>query len=383
MVKSRIPASEVRRSMVTPVWPACPGKCHRDVIPWRYRTRFIAATPDGTVIPMRIAIIVNSVHGGKTGHTTYGLARRLSSMGHEVWVAGTGGFALEPDGRTRLFAHRVRDAKFRSALRYLAALRAREAYREWIEVEQLDGLFLRFNPFSLEGWALSTVLDFARRAADAGVVVLNDAHGLSRATSKLYLQEFPEEIRPRTLITRRRSRIERFLDEQERIVLKPLRGYGGRNVFLATNDSRVNLAQILSVMTQDGFVVAQEYLPAAEEGDVRLFLLDGEPVVRKGQYAVVRRMGAPGGFLNNVQSGGEARPTPMTDDLHRIAAGLRPRLQADGMFFVGVDVAGDKVLEINVFSPGGLHALRDLQRVDFFPVVARAIERRLAGSRTS
>ena len=329
---------------------------------------------------MRIGIIVNTVLKGDARSTTYGLACRLAGTGHEVWIATPSGFALDPDGRLRLFAYHAGAGRYRSPQRFLDALRSKEAQREWIDVRRFDAILLRFNPFALQEWAATAALDFARHAADEGVVVLNDAKGLARATSKLYLQEFPEEVRPRTLITRRTRRIERFLEEEGRIVLKPLRGYGGRNVFLATREDRANLGQILHFMARDGFVVAQEYLPAAEQGDERLFLLDGDPIVQKDVYAVARRVCPPGGICSNVRAGGKAHPSRMTDTLHRIAERIRPKLRADGMFLVGIDVAGDKILEINVFSPGGLHELPELLGVDFQPSVARAIERRIARS---
>lgn len=326
---------------------------------------------------MRIAIIVNSVRKGDGGNTTFSLANRLARSGHEVWVATPSRFALDPAGRLSLFARNAGEGRFRSSQRFYDALRAEGAREEWIDVRELDALLLRFNPFVLEAWALTGALDFARLAAEEGVVVLNDPDGLSRATSKLYLEGFPEEIRPRSLVSRNRARIERFIEEEGRVVLKPLRGYGGKSVFLVTRDDRANFRKFLSTAARDGFVVAQEYLPAAEKGDTRLFLLDGEPIVQEKQVAVVQRVGAEGDIRSNVHAGGEARPAEMTDALHRIAQVVRPKLLADGMFFVALDVAGDKVLEINVFSPGGLQAVRELSSVDFTRSIALAVERRV------
>ena len=327
---------------------------------------------------MRIGFLVNSILKGNADSTTYSLAGRLAALGHQVWVSTSSGFSFEPDGQVRIFARRAADGRTRSPKRYLEALRSADARTEWVDVDSLDGLLLRFNPFALKPWALAGSLALARRATANGALVLNDAEGLSRATGKLYLQDFPEEVRPRTLITRHRARIERFLEDEGRIVLKPMSGYGGRNVFLISREDRVNLDQILGVVAQEGFVVAQEYLPAAAEGDTRLFLLDGEPIVVKGKHAVVQRVSSGDDLRSNVHAGGEPRPAKMTDALYRIAELVRPRLRADGMFLVGVDVAGDRILEINVFSPGGLHVLRELEGVDFIPKVARAVERRIA-----
>jgi len=327
---------------------------------------------------LRVAFIVNTVHEGNHGSTTFALANRLSRTGHEVWVAKPGGFALAPDGRIELFARRARESNFRSSRRYVEVLRSDAVHKRWLDVREVDCLFLRVNPYALRDWALAAVLDFARRASEQGVLVLNDAVGLVRATSKMYLEDFPEDVRPRTLVTRSKRRIARFLEEEGRLVLKPLRGYGGRDVFLATSDDGQNLGRIIDAAARDGFVIAQEYLPAAEQGDTRLFLLDGKPIVQQNRHAVVQRTRPADDLRSNVHVGGEPRAAEMTDTLERIAARVRPRLVADGMFLVGLDVAGDRLLEINVFSPGGLQALQELYGVDFTRAVAQALERRVA-----
>ena len=124
-----------------------------------------------------------------------------------------------------------------------------------------------------------------------GVVVLNDPNGLSKAMNKMYFQTFPEEVRPRTLITRDREEIKAFAEEENgNIVLKPLQGSGGQSVFLIRPDDVPNLNQMIEAVSRDGYVVCQEYLPDAAKGDTRLFLMNGQPLRYKGRYAAFRRV---------------------------------------------------------------------------------------------
>ena len=127
-------------------------------------------------------------------------------------------------------------------------------------------------------WAANIGIQFGRVAMRHGVVVLNDPDGLSRASSKMYFQLFPEEVRPHTLITRDRDEIKAFAREVGTIVIKPLQGAGGASVFLVRPDDIPNLNQMIDAVSGDGYVIAQEYLTAAEKGDLRLFLLNGQPL---------------------------------------------------------------------------------------------------------
>lgn len=329
---------------------------------------------------MNVGVLVNRAGPGTAspGATTYHLAAGLSAAGHRVHVFGPGDFTSDVSCEPLVYARAAPPAaerkRARSTRDYVRALNGAEAERGPLPLGALDVLLFRCNPFALKRWAQEAAMDVARLAVEEGVLVLNDPAGLARASGKLYLQAFPEEVRPRTLVTRSRSRIEAFLEQQGRVVLKPVRGFGGSGVFLIEREDRTNLAQIVSSLTRDGFVVAQEYLPRAADGDVRIYLVNGLPLQARGRHAVVRR--APGGedLRSNVHAGGEPRRAEMTDELLRVAAAVRPRLVADGMFLVGIDVAGDRILEINVHSPGGLDVVGGFEGVDFVAPLVRAIE---------
>jgi glutathione synthase len=208
--------------------------------------------------------------------------------------------------------------------------------------------------------------------------VLNDPNGLAKALNKMYFQLFPEEVRPTTIITRDREEIKDFAKEQGgRIVLKPLQGSGGQGVFLVRPEDRANLNQMIEALTRDGFVIAQEYLPDAEAGDTRFFLMNGEPLRYKGKYASFRRIRSGDDMRSNIHAGGKLARAELTDVHFHIAEIVRPKLVQDGMFLVGLDIVGDKLMEINVFSPGGLGSARRFEKVNFAQAVVEALERKV------
>ena len=243
-------------------------------------------------------------------------------------------------------------------------------------------LLLRNNPADDaidRPWAQQAGIIFGKRARQRGLLVLNDPDGLAVATNKMYFQDFPEEVRPRTIITRSADDIKAFLKEEKgTIVLKPLTGSGGQSVFLVRPEDASNLNQMIDAVSRDGYVIAQEYLPAAEKGDMRLFMMNGEPFMYEGKYAAFRRTRSGGDMRSNISAGGKLARANMTDAALRLADLVRPKLVMDGMFLVGLDIVGDKLMEINVFSPGGLGSAASFEKVDFARGVIEALEHKVA-----
>lgn len=248
----------------------------------------------------------------------------------------------------------------------------------------MDVLYLRYNPSEDTGgkpWEYDAGITFGQMAVLRGVIVLSHPFTLSYAVNKMYLEHFPETIRPRTVITRSYDEIRRFHEEQGgKIVLKPLRGYGGQDVY-RLDENAANLKQIVESIGRAGYIIAQEYLPAAEEGDTRFFLFNGKPLVVEGKYAAVRRVNETGDFRSNMSAGGMPQKAEVTAKMLEIAEIVRPRLLADGIFDVGLDVVGDKLVEINTISSGGLNAAEELEGVKFGEEVVRMIERKVAHRR--
>jgi glutathione synthase len=214
--------------------------------------------------------------------------------------------------------------------------------------------------------------------ARRGVLVVNDPQGLAQAANKLYLLDFPVDIRPATLVTRNSEQVHAFIAEHGgHAVLKPLLGSGGESVFVVHPDEDSNVNQIIEVICRGGYVVAQEYLPAAEDGDVRLLLLNGQALESDGAYAAFRRLPTGSDPRSNTSAGGKEVAVTIGETELAIVEAVRPKLDKDGMFFVGLDIAGDKLMEINVFSPGGLAGSAHFTGVDFASMVIEALERKV------
>jgi glutathione synthase len=306
----------------------------------------------------------------------------LRGRGHEVWYITPGDFAYDPDNQIHAHAAGPADQEFDSPDSLLQSVQGEAARRERITVDALDVLMLRNDP-SLDlidrPWAYNVGVIFGQIAARHGVLVVNDPFGLARAMNKLYFQQFPSEVCPRTLVTRSAKDIKQFVKDHDGLaVLKPLQGSGGKNVFLVNPENMANLNQTIEAISRDGYVIAQEYLPAAKEGDTRLFLLNGRPLARDGKYAAFRRLASDDDMRSNMHVGGKAAPAEIDESALHIAEAIRPKLVQDGMFLVGLDIVGDKLMEVNVFSPGGLYSASQLTGVDFFSLLIDALEHKLA-----
>jgi glutathione synthase len=329
---------------------------------------------------MKIGFIVNDVMTEEAGYTTTRLGAEAVKQGHEVFVFGVGDVAYDPDEFVRARARSVPQKKYGSHEAYLKDLQGPRAVKQRITVDDLDVLMLRNVPsddYLKRPWAASAAAEFGRVAMRHGVIVVNDPNGLAKASTKMYFQLFPEEVRPRTLITRDRDEIKSFAKEEGRCVLKPLQGSGGAGVFLVKESDIPNLNQMIDAVSRDGFVICQEYLPAAEDGDMRLFVMNGRPLQVKGKFAAFRRVRSGGDMRSNIHAGGKLAPAEVSDKDLKIAEIVRPKLVQDGMFLVGLDIVGDKLMEINVFSPGGLGSAQRFTKINFNKYVINALERKV------
>jgi len=326
---------------------------------------------------MKLGIVVNLLGSEEEGQTTHRLAATAAGRGHQVWVMSAGRFSLEPDGRVHAHARR---AEPRPDLRRGEGTEpslSGDAGEEWVALDNLDVLLLRSNPAAQTPWAQHAGIHFGRIVLESGCIVLNHPPGLEKARTKLYLRGFPEAVQPRTLVTRNRGRLRKFAREQGTMVLKPLAGYGGRGVFVVGPGDLKNLDEIIWSLARDGYVIAQEYLASAAEGDTRLFLMNGVPLRVDDHYAAFRRDRGEGDVRSNIHAGGRIRHANVDTRMLEIAEAVRPGLVADGMFLVGLDIVGNKLLEINVFSPGGLGNAARLEGVDFTQPVVEALERKV------
>ncbi|MBS0569435.1 MAG: glutathione synthase [Proteobacteria bacterium] len=214
----------------------------------------------------------------------------------------------------------------------------------WRDLRQVDVILARKDPPVDDQFTYDTmVLELAQAG---GTLVVNDPRALRDANEKLFALRFPQCIPP-TLVARDPAELKRFAGEHGKIVLKPLDGMGGRSIFVSGHGDP-NLNVILETLTDFGrrFAMAQRYLPEIRDGDKRILLIDGEPV----PYALAR---LPQGdeFRGNLAAGGKGVGMPLTEREHWIAREVAPELRRRGMLFVGLDVIGGFLTEVNVTSP--------------------------------
>ena len=329
---------------------------------------------------MHLAFLINSFETEKEVYTTTRLALAAHKAGHDVAYLSVEDFICDPDESLRV---RVRkpSGTYKTTKTLFNAITDDGYTEERLPIEDLDVLMLRNDPADDAGerpWAQSAGIVFGQMAARRGVIVLNDPEGLAKAVNKVYFQRFPEAVRPRTLVTRHAEDIHRFMDEQKGdVVIKPFQGSGGESVFVVREDDRANLNQIIDAVCRNGYMVAQEFLPDAAGQDTRMFLVNGRPLQKDGVYAAFRRKGSGEDLRSNMSAGGSAEAVEIGETELRIAEMVRPQLVQDGMFLVGLDIAGDKLIEVNVFSPGGLGSVEQLAGVDFAPSVIEAIEHKV------
>jgi glutathione synthase len=201
-------------------------------------------------------------------------------------------------------------------------------------------------------------------------LVVNDLHGLRQANEKLYACYFPE-LMPRTLVTSDKPRIKRFVaDVGGRAVIKPLGGAGGEGVMTLT-EGDLNLNAIIEATTLGGrrVAMAQEFLPAVHEGDKRILLLGGEPL------GAILRVPQRGDVRSNIHVGGSVVKAEVSAHERALIATIAQRLEEDGLYFVGLDVIGGKLTEINVTSPTGIQQMSRLDGVNHAERVIAWIER--------
>jgi len=239
----------------------------------------------------------------------------------------------------------------------------------------LDCLLMRKDPpFDIEYVYTTYILECAER--QAGLLIVNRPQGLRDMNEKAYTAWFPQCCAP-TVITRDMGEMAAFLAEHGKIVVKPLHGMGGRSIFVLDKGDH-NARVVFETLTDYGqrFAIAQRYLPEiTESGDARVLLLEGEPV----PYALAR-IPSPDDHRGNLAAGARGVGRPLNDRDRWLAGQIGPALADKGMLFVGLDVIGGFVTEINVTSPTGIRELDKQFGISIGELVIAALERRLKGA---
>lgn len=330
---------------------------------------------------IKLGFVVNDVATEQNNYTTIRLARTAINRGHEVALIGLGNFIYDANGTIRAIAHVPQHKHYEDDDALLADLQGPDAQTERISVEELDVLLLRSDPaeeLTDRPWAPNSGLLFAQLVTLRHVIVLNDPAHLTDASNKTYFQHFPEEVRPVTCITLDADEIKAFIAAHDGYgVIKPLQGSGGQSVFVVTPESAGNLNQMIDAVTRDGYAIVQEYLPKAVDGDLRLLTLNGRPLQVDGHYACFRRFNDSGDARSNISAGGKIEMAVPDADALRLAEIVGPKLMRDGMYLVGLDIVGDKMMEVNVDTPGGINMAEELTGADFSGYIIEDLERKV------
>lgn len=239
-------------------------------------------------------------------------------------------------------------------------LEVRDSASDWFSLgaesdqplAELDLLLMRKDPpFDSEFLYATQLLELAERQ---GLLVVNRPQALRDCNEKLFASWFPE-LCPPSLVSSSSARLHGFIAEQRDVVLKPLDGMGGASIF-RVRAGDPNSGVIIETLTAQGrrYALAQRFIPAIEQGDKRILMIDGEPV----PY-VLARIPRPGDNRGNLAAGGSGRPQPLSEGDRRIAERVGPVLRERGIGFAGLDVIGDYLTEINVTSPT---CIRELDR---------------------
>lgn len=236
-----------------------------------------------------------------------------------------------------------------------------------IALSQLDAILMRKDPpFDTEYIYATYILE---RAEVEGTLIVNKPQSLRDCNEKLFTAWFAD-LTPRTLVTRNDAQIRSFHKELKDIIIKPLDGMGGSSIFRIKEDD-VNVGVIIETLTNHGqqYTMVQEYMPAIVDGDKRILIVNGEPM----PYCLAR-IPAQGETRGNLAAGGRgvAQPLSPTDKL--IAETIAPELKRRGLFFVGLDVIGDKVTEINVTSPTCIREIEAAYPINISGKLMDAIE---------
>ncbi len=245
---------------------------------------------------------------------------------------------------------------------------------ERIDLADMDVVLMRQDPpFDMAYITATHILEHVHPRT----LVVNDPVHVRNAPEKLFVTHFPE-LMPPTLITSSPGEIAAFRRQYRDIIVKPLFGNGGAGVFHITPEDE-NLTALLEMFTRLGRepVIVQAYLPAVRAGDKRIILIDGEPA------GAVLRVPAQGEARANLHVGGKATKAALTERERAICAAIGPALRERGLVFVGIDVIGDYLTEINVTSPTGLQEINRLDGVQLEVQLWDAIERRHAASRVT
>lgn len=304
---------------------------------------------------MKFAFIIDPLSKLDPGHdTSVALMEAAQALGHEVWVTQAEKLSVVNSQAWALLEQvQLTPAELVEG-RWVVS-------EEWYAVseavlrslDEMDAVFMRTDPPVTVPYLYATyILDYINPDK---TLVINTPAGIRMANEKMYALQFKAVI-PDTIVSQDKSVIRKFVEQKGAAVLKPLGGKAGEGILFLEPGDR-NLNSLVEVSTKQGRepVMVQSYLPAAKDGDKRIILLNGQPI------GAVNRIPTGNEFRGNMAVGGRVAQTEITEQEHLLCAQVSPTLQKDGLYFVGIDVIGGYLTEVNVTSPTGI---REIDRLD-------------------
>lgn len=320
---------------------------------------------------MKFAFIIDPIDKLDPGHdTSVALMEAAQLLGHEVWMTQAkdlsvvDGVAYAQLSPVTLTPVRLVEGRWQAADPWYQV-----GDRQRLPLETMDAVFMRTDPPVTISYLYATyLLDYVNPAK---TLVVNAPSGLRAANEKMYALQFTSAI-PTTIVSGDKQVIREFVEQQGAAVLKPLGGKAGEGILFLEPGDR-NLNSLVEISTQNGQypVMIQAYLPAAKEGDKRIILLNGEPI------GAVNRIPTGKEFRGNMAVGGRVAAVEITDREFEICRQLAPTLQRDGLIFVGIDVIGGYLTEVNVTSPTGIREIDRLNDVRLGDRVIHWVTQRL------
>ena len=296
--------------------------------------------------------------------SSFAMLLQAQSRGYQLYYMQMGDLYLT-DGQARAMVKPL--SVFNDASKWFECGQTQD-----IQLSELDVILMRKDPpFDTEYIYATYILE---QAESEGTLIVNKTQSLRDANEKLFTAWFPQ-CTPATLVTRSSEKIRQFHQQHHDIILKPLDGMGGTSIFRAKQQDP-NLGVIIETLTDYGkqYAMVQQFIPQITEGDKRILLIDGEAV----PYCLAR-IPAKGETRGNLAAGGRGEARPLSEADKWIAAQVGPTLKEKGLIFVGLDVIGDKLTEINVTSPTCIKEIENAYDISVTAMLFDCIESKLPG----
>jgi len=314
---------------------------------------------------VKFAFIIDPIERLDPGHdTSVALMEAAQARGHEVWITEAAALSVV-GGRASALMYPVQLTPVQLVEGLWVAddpwYRVGDGEQRWLQ--DMDGIFMRTDPPVTVPYLYATyILDYVDPARTR---VINSPQGLRAANEKMYALQFTEAI-PETIVSQNKAVIRETVERWGAAVLKPLGGKAGEGILFLQGSDR-NFNSMIEISTRQGKepIMIQTFLPAAKEGDKRIILLDGEPI------GAVNRIPSGSEFRGNMAVGGRVAKVDITERELEICRQLAPTLKRDGLMFVGIDVIGGYLTEVNVTSPTGI---REIDRLDGVQLGHRVID---------